>query len=189
MATPQLYKATGIILKRTNSGEGDKIVWVLCEHFGKKRFIGKGIRKINSRRAGHLELFSKTQFLIHRGSKLDYITGATAERFYGSLYQTLSHIASAYTACEIIDRLIMEGQEHDDSYYLLDRFLTSIETTLPQELPRRLQIFIDDILIILGYKRKETKSTSLGNSIASVERIIERKIRSVNLLSKSGMLV
>ncbi|HCM82876.1 MAG: repair protein RecO protein [Candidatus Gottesmanbacteria bacterium GW2011_GWA2_44_17] len=187
MATPQLYKATGIILKRNNSGEGDKIVTVFCEHFGKKRLIGKGIRKINSRRAGHLELFSKTKILIHRGKTLDYITGATACHLYGSSYQRLSQVASAYTACEVVDRLIMEGQEHDESFCLLDRFLLDIETAQSSVLPQRITAFIDDLLIILGYRRKETKSTSLGNATTAVERIIERKIKSVNLLFRTGM--
>jgi DNA repair protein RecO (recombination protein O) len=187
MATPQLYKTTGIILKRINSGEGDKIITVLCEHQGKKRFIGKGIRKINSRRSGHIELFSKTDFLIHRGKSLDYITGATVRHFFGTSYQTLAQVASAYTACEVIDRLIMEGQEHDEAYMRLDRFLTDIATTLTENIPSLTKVYIDDVLTILGYRRKETESSSLGSAIASVERIIQRKIRSINLFSKSGI--
>jgi|GEM_PF-1087171 len=187
MVTPQLYKTTGIILRRLNSGEGDKIVSALCIRDGKKRFIGKGIRKIGSKRSGHVELFSKTNFLIHRGKTLDYITGATAIHFYGASYKTLVQIASAYTACEVIDRLIMEGQEHDDVFRRLDRFLIDIEMVDIESIPFLTKIFIDDVLPILGYTRTETKSLSLGNAIASVERIIERKIRSVSLFSKSGI--
>jgi DNA repair protein RecO (recombination protein O) len=187
MATPQLYKTTGIILKRTNSGEGDKIITALCEHQGKKRLVGKGIRKINSRRSGHIELFSKTNFLIHSGKTLDYITGATAIDVYGASYRLLSQVAAAYTACEVIDRLIMEGQEHDEAFYRLDKFLSDVKTTSPEQVPTILKEFIDDMLKILGYKTVDSRSTSLGNAVASVERIIERKVRSINLFSKSGI--
>lgn len=189
MATPQLYKATGIIIKRNNSGEGDKVITVLCEHFGKKRFIGKGIRKINSRRAPHIELFSKTNFLIHRGKTTDYITGAEVVGLYGTSYIHLGQIAAAYTACEIIDRMILENQEQDESFHRLDGFLSDLGAIKAEMFPEYVITFIDDILKALGYRRKELKSTSLNNAIYSVERIIERKLRSTKLLVRSGMAV
>jgi DNA repair protein RecO (recombination protein O) len=187
MAAPQLFKATGIILKRNNVGEGDKILTVLCEHVGKKRFIAKGVRKVGSRRASHLGLFSKTDFLIHKGKMLDSITGATARHLYGSSYTHLGQIACAYTACEVIDRLIMEGQEHDNTYDLLDTVLSDIETKEYLHLPIILQEFIDELLMTLGFRRKETRSNSLGEAIYRVETVIERKIRSKSLLSRSGI--
>jgi len=185
--TPQLYKTTGIIIKRNNSGEGDKILSVLCIRIGKKRFIGKGIRKIGSRRSGHIELFSKTDFLVHRGKSLDYITGATVVHFYGISYHTLYQLASAYTACEVVDRLVMEGQEHDEVYKLLDGFLTDIKTTDQEHILSLTKQYVDRVLYISGYTRKETESASLGSAIASVERVVERKIRSINFFSKSGI--
>jgi len=187
MTTPQLYKTTGIILKRTNWGEGDKTLTVLCSHIGKKRFIGKGIRKISSRRASHLELFSQTEFLIHKGKVYDYVTGATIIHAYGSSYGNLKQIAVAYTACEVIDRLIMEGQEHDEAFYVLQRVLTDIEYESGQPIAQRLSLFIDELLVMLGYKRKEAVSRSLGEALGGVERIIERRIRSATLLAKSGI--
>ena len=187
MADPQLYKATGIILKRNNVGEGDKILTVFCEKVGKKRFIAKGIRKVGSRRAPHLGLFSKTDFLIHKGKMLDSITGATARHLCGSSYIYLGQIACAYAACEVIDRLIMEGQEHDDTYELLDTVLSDIETSEYIQLPIILQEFMDRVLMTLGYRRRETRSNSLGDAIYQVETVMERKIRSKSLLSRSGI--
>lgn len=187
MSAPQLYKTTGIILKRSNTGEGDKIVTVLCPHIGKKRFVAKGIRKINSRRAGHLELFSKTEFLLHKGKMLDYITGATLIHAFGSSYVQLSQVAAAYAATEIIDRMILEGSEHDEAYGLLDGFLTALEPADQAAIPPLLLAFIDQLVFVLGYARKETNSKSLGAAIGVVEGIIERKVRSTNLLARSGI--
>jgi len=187
MATPQLYKTTGIIISRKNSGEADRLLTVFCPHIGKKRFIGKGIRKIASKRSGHLELFSKTEFLLHRGSAYDYITAATVKHFYGSNYRQLSQLASVYTACEVIDRLIMEGQEHDETYALLDTFLTDIESIKPDNISSRLQAFINTTLVTLGYTRNDGVRGSLGNLITNVEQIAERKIRSVNLLTRCSI--
>jgi len=188
MAVPNLYKATGIILKRTNYGEGDKIITVFCEHIGKKRFVGKGIRKITSRRSGHTELFSKTVFLIHRGKSLDYVTGATVEVNYGSFFTELGQLAVAYTACELIDKLLMEGQIHDDLYFLIDRLFTDMKCLSEKECALLLKNFIDEVLTALGFRLRETKSSSLGNALAAAERVMERKIKSTNLLYKAGAL-
>jgi len=108
------------------------------------------------------------------------------QHFYGSSYRSLSQVAAAYAACEIVNRLIMEAQEHDESYSLLDRYLREIESAKLQEIPILLQKFIDTLLITLGFKRKDTGSTSLASALAAVERIIERKVRSVHLLLRSG---
>jgi len=187
MATPQVYKTTGIILKRNNSGEGDKILSVLCEHIGKKRFIAKGIRKITSRRSSHVELFSKTNFLIYRGKTGEYVTEAKVMHLYGIQFTDLPHIAAAYCACEIIDRLTLEGQEQEYGYILLDQFLQTIERLQGAEVAIHLQRYIDSILFHFGYTSPDGKSVTLGSAIASVERIAERKIRSTNLLTKSGV--
>ncbi len=187
MTRPLLYRATGIILKRNPLGESDRSISVLCDRIGKKRFIAKGVRKATSRRASHLELFSKTTFLIHRGKTNDYVSQAQAVHLWGPAYTTLGQVAAAYAACEICDRLLPEAEEQDDAYLHLDRFLTQLETVDPAQTAILLRTFIDRLLIMLGYRRDETQSASLGNAIASVERIVERKIRSVHLLSKSGM--
>lgn len=188
MATPQLFKTTGIIIKRNNIGEGDKILTVFCKYIGKKRFIAKGIRKVTSRRASHLELFTKTDFVIHRGKTLDSITAATAINIYSASYHTLSQVASAYFASEIIERLIMENQEHDGSFDLLDTLLSDIGTCDSAGLAGRLTTFVDDILIELGFRTKETKSASLEHAISAIEDVMERKLRSKNILSRSGVL-
>jgi DNA repair protein RecO (recombination protein O) len=187
MATPQVYKTTGIILKRNNSGEGDKILSVFCEHIGKKRFIAKGIRKITSRRSSHLELFSKTNFLIYRGKTGEYITEAKVVHLYGRQFTHLSQIAASYCACEIIDRLTLDGQEQEYGYSLLDQFLLSIENVEGVDVAIQLQQYIDRVLFHFGYTSLDGKSGTLGNAIAVVERIAERKIRSVNVLTKSGI--
>lgn len=48
----------GIMLNRTNYGEADRIITVLTTDQGKIRLVAKGVRKIKSRLAGGIELFS-----------------------------------------------------------------------------------------------------------------------------------
>ena len=51
------YKTQGIIIKRTNLGEFDRLLTVYTKDFGKILIRGKSIRKNQAKLKGHLELF------------------------------------------------------------------------------------------------------------------------------------
>jgi DNA repair protein RecO (recombination protein O) len=61
----RLYQIEGIVLGRRDQGEADRIVTCLTPQ-GRMDFLAKGIRKPRSRKAGHLELFSRTSMVVSR---------------------------------------------------------------------------------------------------------------------------
>ena len=107
-----LYKTQGIIIKRTNSGEVDRLLTIYTKDFGKILVRAKSVRKNQSKLKGHLELFLQSHFLIAPGKNLDIITGAeTIERF-SELHQGLPCLAAAYYLSEVINKT-MAGPEKD----------------------------------------------------------------------------
>lgn len=154
-----LYKTQGIIIKRNNLGEFDRLLTIYTQDFGKILVRAKSIRKNQSKLKGHLELFLQSHFLIAPGKSLDLITGAeTVERF-SYLHQQLSCLAAAYYLSEIIDKSIA-GPEKDtniwqlilSSFQELNREKTDIKNLLA-DFRKRLSGF-------LGYGGKDifTKS-------------------------------
>lgn len=63
----------GIVLSRTEFGEADRIITVLTTDHGKIRLIAKGVRRIKSKSAGGIELFSV--------SDITYIPGRRDRNF------------------------------------------------------------------------------------------------------------
>src|SRR5690348_12620325 len=112
----RVYKAEGIILKRKNYRESDRLITIFTKEFGKVKTIAKGIRKISSKRAGHLEIFTHAQFTLYEGRGLDYITEATAIHQYEGFRNDLGKASFAYYLCELADYLLPEGQEQDEIY-------------------------------------------------------------------------
>ena len=55
------YSTEAIVLKRSDLGEADRILTLFTPHKGKVHVIAKGVRRITSKRAGHLELLSRSQ--------------------------------------------------------------------------------------------------------------------------------
>src|SRR6185503_8761599 len=60
------FNALGIVLKRTNTGETDRVVSLLTQEHGKLVAIAKGVRKMSSSRRADLEPgnYIKAQFVV-----------------------------------------------------------------------------------------------------------------------------
>ena len=62
------FRTQAIILKRRDFGEADRILTVFTPAYGKLDVIAKGARKPTSTKTGHVELFTRTDMLIHKGA-------------------------------------------------------------------------------------------------------------------------
>lgn len=113
------YKAEAIILKRTNLGEADRLVTVFSKDRGKLTLIAKGIRRLTSRKKGHLELFNRVSLQIAKGKNLDLIIEADTLNNFSRLRRNLNRVRIAYLFLELVDKLTAENQEHAEVYSLL----------------------------------------------------------------------
>ena len=69
------YTVEGIVIKRQNIGEADKLITLFTETLGKITLLARGIRKSSSRRVGSLELFNQVKVSAARGrGELDTLT-------------------------------------------------------------------------------------------------------------------
>lgn len=103
------YKTTGLVLKRINFGEADRVITFLTPDHGKLRAVAKGVRKIKSRMAGHLELFSETELMLAKGKNLDVIASARLKHHYQSLAENWQSLTFAYLMAEILEKVIDQG--------------------------------------------------------------------------------
>jgi DNA repair protein RecO (recombination protein O) len=65
-----------IVLRHSDWGEADRLLWIYTRKYGKLRALAKGIRKIRSRKAGHLEPFTRVALLLARGRDFFIVTQA-----------------------------------------------------------------------------------------------------------------
>ena len=118
-------KTTGYVLRRTNYGEADRILDLITP-LGKIAVLARGVRKPRSKLAGGIELYTLSEFNIHRGrGELGILTGARMQRFYSNF---LSDPAKMLLAVEILQR-VGRAAEHTDSpeyFALVDQSLASL---------------------------------------------------------------
>lgn len=184
MRDARVYKAEGIILKRYNVGEADRILTVFTKQYGKVRVLAKGVRRIRSRRAGHIEVFSRVVLTIHFGKTMDLVTEAqevSTPRFSDS---TITNVSYAYYLCELVDHLLPERQEHQDVFLVLCGALAAVQKQMDEV---RLQVYINEfthrLLWILGYLAP-SKRLEASRLRPFVESITERRSKTLLLLTK-----
>jgi DNA repair protein RecO (recombination protein O) len=115
----RVYRTEGIVLRRTDFGEADRLLTVLTPERGKLRLVAKGARKPSSRKSGHVELFAHSQMLVAVGRDLDIVTQAeTIEPFVG-LRRDLLRTTYAYYLAELVDAFLAEHDENRPMFELL----------------------------------------------------------------------
>ena len=112
MSRERVYRTEAIILKRSNLGEADRLLTFFTPHRGKLRAVAKGARKPQSRKSGHLELFSHTRLLLAQGRNLDIITQAETVEPFLSLREDLLRTTYAYYVAELVDRFVGDEDEN-----------------------------------------------------------------------------
>ena len=118
------YKTEAIIIGRHNFGEADRIIVLLTPDRGVVRGVAKGVRRIKSRLAGHLELFSRSELMLAEGRNLDVITSARLQS-HVSIGDNYEAMRLAYLIAEMTNRLSGEG-EHPGLFNLVRDSLEAV---------------------------------------------------------------
>lgn len=124
-------KTTGIVLKRTDFGEADRLLTIFSYDQGKVRALAKGARKPLSKLGGHLEPGSMTVFQLAEGRSFYVITGAELQYAYADIRTELRKTSIAYYLFEAVDSLTVEQEAHPHIFSLLSDGLVLLETVEP----------------------------------------------------------
>jgi recombinational DNA repair protein (RecF pathway) len=182
----------GIVVRRSNFGEADRILTVITPYKGKIRVIAKGVRKITSRRAGNIEMLNKVRLQLYMGKGISILTEAQSLETFPKIKSDLvlsgfgSHIA------ELIERLLAEEQTNPEAYKLLVTVLTLMESS-----PRQLWIraFEVKLLATLGFWSQDQLQTTsdieaILNSLQRLEweELIDLKVTEAQALELERVL-
>lgn len=174
------YRTEGVILRRRNFGEADRILTIYTKHYGKIRAIAKGVRKITSRKGGNVELFNHCVLFLAKGRNLDILTEAQVINSFSRLSRDLEKTAAAFYLVELVDQLTPDGQVNRQVFDLLIRALSDLGTT-NYELRTIIRDFEIELLKLLGFW---SDAVDIKNVKSYIEEIIERKLRAPELQQK-----
>jgi DNA repair protein RecO (recombination protein O) len=113
------FTIEAIVLKHMDWGEADRILTLFTRQQGKIRALGKGVRKIRSRRAGHLEPFTHVSLQLAKSRDMPIITQAETINAFLPLRENLVAIGYASYVVELLDKFTYEEGENLSLFNLL----------------------------------------------------------------------
>lgn len=123
---PRTLRVEAIVLRHADWGEADRLLTLYTREQGKLRAVAKGVRKLLSRKAGHLEPFTRVALLLARGRDFWIVTQAETVEANLALGQDLTRTGYAAYAIELIDRFTYEEGANALLYRLLVETLQRI---------------------------------------------------------------
>jgi DNA repair protein RecO (recombination protein O) len=112
------FRVEAIVLRHSDWGEADRLLTLFTREMGKLRAVAKGIRKLHSRKAGHLEPFTRVSLLLARGRDLPIVTQADTLAANTPLKEDLLLLGYASYVVELLDRFTFEEGENRPLYRL-----------------------------------------------------------------------
>jgi DNA repair protein RecO (recombination protein O) len=126
MRQSRSQRVEAIVLKHFDWGEADRLLVLFTREMGKVRAVAKGVRKMRSRKAGHLEPFTRVALQLAKGRDLWIVTQAEMQDAYQGLRDDLVRTAYASYVIEVMDRFTYEEGENAAMYRLLSETLQRV---------------------------------------------------------------
>lgn len=122
-------RTRGIVLRRTNYGEADRIVLFLTPEYGLVSAIARGVRREKSKLAGGIELFAVCDVTFYQGkSDLAILTSARLETFFGEIIKDYQRLQFSYEVMKQIRRAA-ETVDEEAFFLLLKQALGALNDT------------------------------------------------------------
>lgn len=175
------YKIEGIVLKRRNLGEADRILTILSRESGKIIVKAPGVRHIRSRRSPHIELLNLSQFTLYKSSRIimPIVTEAQTLEDFSPIKNNLRKIGFALYICELINGLCADNQENRVIFFHLKSILSELAKAL--DVSSLIRKFEKDLLTELGFW-SEAKLLQTCDSKIVMERLLERKLKTLHVM-------
>lgn len=150
LAQGKLYQLEGIVLGRRDQGEADRVIMLLAPS-GRVDLLARGVRKLRSRKAGHLELFSRTRLLVSRvKGSWDIISQAEAQVIYPRLQEDFELGTYARYVAELALRFFTDEPAEGDIFNLVSDVLALLNQG--GDADRCIRWYEQQLLSLAGYQ-------------------------------------
>jgi DNA repair protein RecO (recombination protein O) len=157
----QTFNTTGIILKRRDYHENDRLFYIYTKDLGKIELVAKGTKKITSKLNSYLEPFYLVNLMVAKGKVFDKLANANVVKSYDNLRgdkDLIGFFLINYLS-EIIDGLIVGQTPQNKKYDLLLELLDTLDTEIEKDRAHKkefllmlVNIYALKFLNLLGYR-------------------------------------
>lgn len=155
-------KMEGMVIRRANVGEADRIVTLLTPA-GKRAIVVRGVRKITSKKAGTFELFHIVRLVVSEAGSLPHVQEVEIVRTFSGLRTELRAVSQAFWAAELIDKLVGD-EEGAELYPALVEYVDRVATSAT---PLDVLAFELAVLSHLGWQPRVQECAHCGHKLVA----------------------
>jgi DNA repair protein RecO (recombination protein O) len=188
-----VYKTQGIILKRADLNDTDRLLTVYTQKFGKILVRAKGVGKKESKLKSLIEPFNVYELMLARSRNIDVLANSSPAKEFLFLRSNLENLALAIYFAELVDKLVV-APEFDENIWALIVGGLEAANQKRDDLPKLKEAFEKKLLEFLGHpslrqvqgklgKSTEREKINYFQSLASEEINSVKFLRSLSLIS------
>ncbi|HEX2986890.1 MAG TPA: DNA repair protein RecO [Chloroflexota bacterium] len=160
---PRIYRTRGVVLKRTDLGEADKILTIYSYSSGKLRAVAKGVRRPSSKLGGHVDDLSYSDMLLARGRDLDVVTQSQTIDTFRGMREDLWRVSCGYYLTELVDSF---NEDRIENHQLFELLVSSLQRlSQGDDLFTTVHFFELHMLEMVGYRPELTHCLSCRHEI------------------------
>ncbi|MCB9802156.1 MAG: DNA repair protein RecO [Pseudomonadales bacterium] len=166
-----------LVLKRTNTGETDRVVTLLTQEQGRMVCVAKGVRKLASSKRAHLEPGNVISAFLVSTKSLPLLTQSKLlkEAFEDS--PKLADIRNITQLLETYDKLFVQEELEP---YLYQKVLQVRDEVVSQKRSQPIRDHLSEIIVSLGYQHPaDSKYDTITEYVSALS---DRPMRSFEFL-------
>ncbi len=162
------YTASGVVLRRIDLGEKDRILTIYTKEHGKLSAVAKGSRRPGSKLAGASEPFTYSKLFLAMGKELEVLTQAEIRESFPHTKSEITRIAYAVYMLELVDHFVEDREPNPELFDTLLSCMYVLESGTDPEITAR--YFELQLLSLMGYDPQFDACMRCGREIGR-ERI------------------
>jgi DNA repair protein RecO len=173
------FSIKGIVLKRVNVGETDRIINLLTQENGKMTCVAKGVRKIKSSKRAFLEPGNVIDAFLVKTKSLPLLTQAKLIDDCSKMKQTLGAFRQLSQMLEIFEKLFVEQELEQEIFFKALLLRKKITTSTASA--KFVRDTLSEIITDLGFQHpKESKYLTISDYVSALS---DRKMKSFDYLN------
>ncbi|WP_127582668.1 DNA repair protein RecO [Paenibacillus koleovorans] len=155
-----LYRVNGIVIRSFDYGEGNKIITILTNEYGKMSVMVRGAKKVKSRYSAITQLFTYGEFVFFKSGSMGNLSAGEIIKPYNKLREDIHKAAYGSYLAELTEKLL---GEQDRAGWVFDQLLAAFDAMeADKDLQIVTHIYEMRLLALAGYEPDMSQCVSCG---------------------------
>ena len=166
---PRLFTTEAVVLRHSDLGEADRLLWLLTPQRGVIRATARGARKPGSKLGGHIDLLCHVKLSMREGRELHGVSQADTVDAFRAMRTDIGRLSRGLYMAELAQRVSVEDAPAPAVFRLLVNSLGWLATT--ENADTLVRWFALRLLTITGFKPEFGACAECGDELEPADHV------------------